>query len=410
MSKHKFKQLFQFDSSGGIKVWTIEVENLGASSMIRSTAGKQGGKMALHEQEVKDGKNAGKSNALDHYMQAIKEATAKFKQKIRKGYVEDPTKIQSSKVMGIAKIPQPMLAHKYDPSKKQSSSKTLKEMGLEGVRIGTQRKKDGNRCLIHVTENAVEMYTRKGDKSPDMPHITSSIQKSFKAIFKYVSKKYGVSEYWLDGELYTKAFSFSTLNGLVRRQTKTAADLKLCEKIKYHLYDVMIDAGYETRMKIIDYFKSNVVHVEKTDFIIATDANLRVKLQEYLAEGEEGLMIRVLGIGYEHTRSWGLVKMKLFEDAEFKVIGFEEDKRGGMAGAIIIELDVKGQAKAKAAGKIITQFNAGLRGTHTEWIEFWDNQKKYIGKWATIEYFEKSEYGVPRFPKLKGFRNDAPKK
>jgi ATP-dependent DNA ligase len=402
------KTLFQNNSSGGIKVWTIEVINNGSSSIIRSTAGQQGGKMAVHDQEVKGGKSSGKANATTHFTQACSQAESKYKQKIRKGYVADVTKIQSSSVMGTAKIPQPMLAHKYDPTKKQSSSKNLKEIGILGEEVIVQRKKDGNRCLIHITEKGARMYTRKGDESPAMPHITESLHKSFMKIFKYVSEKYGVTEYWLDGELYTKAFSFSTLNGLVRRQTKDAADLKMCEKIKYHLYDIMIDADYLTRMKIMDYFKSPTVHVEESHKIVATEANLKLWLEKFLAEGEEGLMIRVLGMGYEHKRSWGLCKMKNFEDKEFLIIGIEEDKRGGMAGKVVVEFDQKN--KKDSSGNIITEFKPGLSGSHEEWTEMWNNQSKYIGKWATIEFFGRSEYGVPRFPKFKGLRNDAPKK
>lgn len=396
--------LYQNNSSGGIKIWTIEVIDNGKFSTILSTAGQQGGKMREDKVDVTIGKGR-----ETHYTQACKDAQSKVNSKTRKGYVTDITKIQSSSVLGIGgKVPQPMLAHKYDPTKKQSSSKNLKEIGIEGKQIMVSKKWDGNRCLIHVTVDSIEMFTRKGDKSPDMKHITSSVRKSFDKIYKYVNEKYGVTEYWLDGELMTHAFSFNKLNGLVRKQTRTAEDEADCLQIKYHIYDVMIDAGYETRYKIIQYFESQTVFVTESIEITATDKELRKMLEKFLAEGEEGLMIRVLGVPYEHKRSWALIKMKLFEDQEYKVVSFEEDKRGGFAGAIVLQMDTK---SFDSSGKPILTFNAGLTGSHEEWKEMWENQSKYIGKYATIEYFERNPAtNVPRFPKCKGFRNDVPKK
>lgn len=391
--------LYQQSTSGNTKVWTIEVFAHYAHSEIESTRGILGGKMAPTNEMIKAGKGS-----KTHYEQACSDAQSKINSKLKKGYVEDITKIQSSSVLGSGYVPAPMLAEKYDPTKKQSKSRNLKDLGLEGKQVVVQRKKDGNRCLMHVDLNGVTMHSRKGDTTPSLTHITNSIHESFKKIYDYVNGKYGVTEYWLDGELYTKAFSFNKLNGLARKQTKSVEDEKDALKIRYHLYDVIIDAGYETRSKILKNFKSETVWVEHSDFIEATEKNIQEKLEQYLSEGEEGLMIRVLGVGYENKRTWQLCKVKNFEDKEFKVVGFEEDSRGGMAASIIVEHDVPGAVDRD--GNAIKTFNAGCTGSHEEWAEMWNNQSKYIGKWVTVEFFGRSEYTIPRFPKAKGFRND----
>lgn len=393
--------LYQNNSSGGIKVWTIEVIDNGSSSTVLSTAGQQGGKMREDKVEVTVGK--GKETP---YSQACKDAQSKINSKTRKGYVEDITKIQASSVLGTAKRPAPMLANKYDPFKKQSGSKDLKGWGIEGKRIAVQRKKDGNRCNIKLTATTVELNFRSGDLIPmnGLEHIAESALKTFQRIFKYVNEKYGVTEYILDGELFIppSIYSFNKTNGLLKKESKSQYELDVCKQTKFHLYDVMLPGGYETRYKVLQNWKSSSIHVEEAIFITATETEINKYLQIFLAEGEEGLMIRTLDTPYEHKRSNSLLKCKLFEDAEFTCIGFTEDKRGGMAGNVIVKMDMKAFDKD---GILIESFNPGLKFSHAECKEMWENQKNYIGKKVTVTFFGRSEYNVPRFPKAKAFRS-----
>lgn len=392
--------LFQMNSAGGVKVWTIEVIDNGVSSTVFSTAGQQGGKMREDKVEVTIGK--GKETP---YSQACKDAQSKINSKIRKGYVTDILKIQSSSVLGTAQKPAPMLAHKYDPKKKQSGSKDLKGWGIEGYDIAVQRKKDGCRDNIKVTATTVEMNFRSGDPIPTngLEHITESVLKTFQKIYKYVNEKYGVTEYTLDGELFIppSIYPFNKANGLFRKEDKTQEELDVCKHAKFHLYDVMLPVGYETRYKVIQNWKSSPsVHVEEAIFIKADAAEIEKYLQQFLTEGEEGLMIRVLGVPYEYKRSTSLLKCKIFEDKEFVCVGFEEDVRGGMAGKVIVKMD----CVAYKDGKLIETFKPGLKFSHAECKEMWENQSKYIGKKVTVEFFGRSEYSVPRFPKAKAFR------
>lgn len=391
--------LYQNNSSGGVKVWTIQVIDNGTSSTILSTAGQQGGKMREDKVEVTIGK--GKET---HYSQACKDAQSKVNGKIRKGYVEDINSIQSSAVLGTAKRLAPMLAHKYDPTEKQSSSKNLKRWGLEGKTIVVQRKKDGNRCNIKVTKDSVEMSFRSGDLIPmnGLEHIAESALKTFQRIYKYVNEKYGVTEYVLDGELFTKAVSFNKANGIYKKGIKDAEGLAVCKATNFHLYDVMLPVGYETRYKILQNWKGAAnIHVEEAYFITASEKEINKYLEQFLNEGEEGLMIRVLGVPYEHKRSTSLLKCKLFEDKEFVCVGFEEDKRGGFAGTVICKMD---EVAYDRDGKLIEFLKPGLSFSHEECKEMWDNQKDYIGKKVTVEFFGRSEYKIPRFPKAKAFR------
>ncbi len=393
--------LYQLGSSNQVKVWTMEVIDNGKSSTVFSTAGEQGGKMREDKVEVTIGK--GKES---HYTQAVKDAQSKINGKIKKGYVADIKLIQSSSVLGTDKLPAPMLANKYDPTEKQSSSKNLKNWGLVGKRIGVQRKKDGCRCNIKLTATTAKANFRSGLPVPTqgIEHILDAALKSFQKIYKYVNEKYGITEYTLDGELFIPAsiYPFSKAAGLFKKDSKDAFELGICKQAKLHLYDIMLAAGYETRYKIIQNWKSPSIHVEEAIFIIASESEIDKYLQLFLAEGEEGLMIRTLDTPYEYKRSNSLLKCKIFEDKEFICVGFEEDVRGGFAGKVLCKMDVVAHG---SDGVLIDILKPGLNFTQAEAKDMWLNQKNYIGKKVTVTFFGRSEYGVPRFPKAKAFRS-----
>jgi DNA ligase-1 len=376
--------LYQLDQSGNVKVWIITVKNNITSSSVVVESGRLNGSLVFNISTVNEGKNIGKSNETNHYEQACLEATSKVEEKLRKGYVRDLSNVKSSTMLGSG-IPSPMLAHKHSPDGSQSSSKTLKQIGILGKEIAVQPKLDGNRCLIVVESGMPKMYTRKGDLMPvQLEHILNDVK----------SHLGGVKDIILDGELFSSEISFNTLNGLIKRIKVTAEDVANRLKIKYHLYDTISQDGYETRSQLLQDFASENILIVPTLYITATDENIKKHLEQFLSEGHEGLMIRQLGTGYESKRSWQLIKVKLFEDAEYKLVGFVEDVRGGFVGAFTMEM------------KDGTTFNAGASGQSVdERTEMWYNQDKYFGKMATVEFFGLSEYNVPRFPKYKGLRN-----
>jgi len=385
--------LYQLDSAGNTKVWIIEDvihSSLGRSadySKIVIKSGRLNGSLVENVTEIHEGKNEGKANETNHYTQAVAEMESKIKLQLRKGYVYNLEDAKSSAILGSG-IPQPMLAQKYCRDGKQKGSKTLKQLGLVGKTIIVQPKLDGNRCMIKIENHVATMYTRKGDVMPvQLNHILQGIMEQNLYPYELVI---------LDGELFSEEISFNTLNGLIKKVTVTSEDKEKRKLIKFHLYDVMFIEGYEKRSKFIQAF-ADVKNIEIVPSyeIVASDDTIQHWLEKFLKEGHEGLMIRQLGMPYEHKRTWQLCKVKVFEDEEFKLVGFEEDVRGGFVGAFTMQ-DKKGN-----------RFNAGASGQSVEErVEMWNNPDKYIGKLATVEFFGRSEYGIPRFPKFKGVREN----
>lgn len=409
--------VYKLDSKGKQRIWTIWVKKYNFDGLVHFTAtadevvhpdnemasifiesGLVDGKKVLEEISITKGKNIGKVNATTPYSQAVLQAKAKLELKLRGEYVEKLDEVSQGVLRGG--ISAPMLAQKYDPKGIQKNSKTLEKMKIKGQLIHVQPKFDGNRCLIKVDADSVELYTRKGDAMLPIPHIEEQIRATYNKIFDGQDSR----ELVLDGELFSSEISFNTLNGLLRKEDKSDEQKEQLLKIDYHLYDVMTGDNYALRYELIKPFASADVHVVPSYEIVATDENIKEKLEEFLAEGHEGLMIRTLDKGYENKRSWQLVKVKLFEDEEFEVVGIETDAMGRL-GKFIMKLK---EPVLDRDGKTVTTFKAGTTGTsHEEGRQILANKDSYIGKIGTVEFFGKSEYGIPRFPKFKGLRSDV---
>ncbi len=398
--------LYNLDNSGRPRQWSIEVEPVpivnsnvpdgelpyqtGEIGRIIIETGLVNGAKVPQTIDITKGKNLGKANATTPYTQAVAEAKAKIELQLRSGSVYNLADVKESGTLGSG-IKEPMLAQKIDPTGKQKGSKTLEKMKIKGKKIHVQPKLDGNRCLIKVesTPSGVKagMYTRKGDFMPvQLQHI----------LMRVLEEADVVTDVVLDGELFSNEMSFNELNGHLKR--KSNQDEQALTKIKFHLYDIMVDKPYSERYEMLNRFEGRGIEVIPSYEITATDEAIKEKLEEFLAEGHEGLMVRTLDKGYENKRTWQLCKVKLFEDFEAKLLDLELDSMGRL-GAFIMEMP---EPSTNREGKPITTFKAGTTGlTHEEGLKIVANKEKYLGTMCTVECFGFSEYSVPRFPKMK---------
>jgi ATP-dependent DNA ligase len=389
-------------STGKVKVWSIEVIDKGDHSLIEVFSGQQGGKQAYHPTKITEGKSIGRSNETSHYTQALADAQSTIDRKKKDGYCQNIDNIKSSAELGTG-IPQPMLANKYDPTGKQSGSKTLNKFKIYGKDGFTQRKYDGVRQLTKITTIGATMYTRKGEPSTNIQFIADNIHSRYMEL-----RKNGIQlpdELWLDGEAFTDVIEFEKLGGLVRKETLKPGDREILDQFNLYLYDVINDKCYSERINIIELFTNvpGVVIVE-SEKVVLTDDVLREKLEKYLDEGHEGLMIRQIGIPYENKRTNQLIKYKLFQDSEFTIVGGKEGRRKGHLGTFTLKMDHPAHDRD---GKLIETFEAAPKNiSHEDLRNFLVNIDKFVGRKVTVEYFERTSYGVPRFPKAKGVRYD----
>lgn len=352
----KLNTLYKRTVNGKIAEWTIEVEG----SCYRTISGYTDGIKTTSEWTCCEPKNVGKKNATTAEEQALAEATAIHRKRIELGSFENINDIDKPVHF------KPMLAHDYEDYKDKIS-----------FPIFTQPKLDGVRCIVRSDG----MWSRNGKQIISAPHIFDSLKSLFESDPHLV----------LDGELYADklANDFNKIISLVRKSKPTKDDLKeSAEVIQYHIYDIpSINETFVKRFQTLNKLTlSDYCVIVKTEQI-DNENDLSAYYSDYMDDGYEGQMIR-LDSHYENKRSKSLLKHKSFTDADFTILGVLEGKGNltGKVGKLMFEIDGK-------------PFESAVNGTW-EYLEELFNKNDLIGKTATVKYFELTEDGLPRFPKV----------
>jgi DNA ligase-1 len=195
----------------------------------------------------------------------------------------------------------------------------------------------------------------------------------------------------LDGELWLNRKAFQKTVSIVRRQDKS----DLWKQVVYVVFDApAIDDPFEKRLALFQelFSKRNHPHARPHEQTPCQHLDhLRAELARVIGLGGEGLMLRQPGSAYQIGRSATLLKVKMFQDAEAKVIGHQAGKgrHKGRLGALEVEL---------ADG---TRFSVGTGFSDKE-----RENPPAVGSVITFRFQELSDGGVPRFP---SFVRTAPK-
>jgi len=356
-------KIYKRTQTGATQQWEIVIKN----NSFYTIEGQLNGKLTTSKSTIVFGKNIGKKNETSDSEQAYNEAKAKWTKKIERGYTEDINEIDTSK-----KFFEPMLAHKYKDYKDKISFPILVSPKIDGCRMVAQ--KNG-------------LFTRNGKEYKSCPHISKILSPIFKEHPEWI----------IDGEVYSHDEKFEKIISLVKKSKPKAEDLIESEKyVKYWIFDGIIDnklEGFNDRYKKIKDEIHNIVGWEKYIVFVENEVaksqdEINKKHDEYIAQGYEGVMIRVPNSEYENKRSKNLLKLKYFLDEEFEIIDVVEGlgSRSGMAGKLMLKMD-NGNT-----------FGAGIRGGEEYYKELLKDKDKLIGKLATIRYQNLSEDGIPRFP------------
>jgi DNA ligase 1 len=196
----------------------------------------------------------------------------------------------------------------------------------------------------------------------------------------------------LDGELWLARGEFDALSGAVRKDEPIDAEW---QKITYHIFELPYAPGtFEIRAKrIVEIVKKTNLKQLKavTQFRVADEKELKVKLNQTVKNGGEGLMLHRADALYETGRSSVLVKLKPLYDAEATVVAHTagKGKYTGKLGALVVE----------TPEGIRFKLGTGLTDAQRE------NPPK-IGSLVTYTYKDLTKSGKPKFARFLRVRNE----
>jgi len=281
----------------------------------------------------------------------------------------------------------PMLAHNVE-----AFERITDEEWRDGLYI--QPKLDGVRCLIQYGDGVspgVIAYSRTGKEWKNIKHILQELVPFFQ---KYPNAI-------LDGELYNHDLKkdFEKIISLVRKTKPTDEDrYEASQKVQFHCYDTIMEhMDFQGRNKFImnELRDSKSIRTVTTIKVFDTET-VEVCHEDFLEAGYEGSILRQ-NKPYECKRSWTLMKVKDFSDAEATIVGYEEGKgkREGHLGKFIMQDD----------DGIEFGCPPGKGYTYKDMKDMLDNIHDYIGKRATFTYFERTKANSYRHPLFKTIRN-----
>jgi len=193
--------------------------------------------------------------------------------------------------------------------------------------------------------------------------------------------KAGLPGHPLDGELWLDRQKFQETLSIVRSQDSG----ERWKKIKYVVFDMPKHGGpFEERMVALMelHLRNNppFMQVHRHDRV-KSHKDLIAELKRVVGLGAEGLMLRKPGSLYEARRSATLLKLKLFQDAEATVVGYEKSTKGQFKGLI---------------GSLVMQMPSGLKfNLNAKTVDLRTNPPA-IGTVVTYSFTELTDEGRPK--------------
>jgi len=201
----------------------------------------------------------------------------------------------------------------------------------------------------------------------------------------------------LDGEIYAHGEDFQTNTKLLKKYRPGES-----EALVLHAYDLIdlthLDAPWRQRHQNLLKFSENFtaggpLEVVPTEQVASQEA-VYERHAAYLEQGFEGAIVRLLDAPYElGKRSNCLLKVKSFQDEEFQIVSVS-DGVGKFEGCAIFRC-------VTPEGK---EFDVTPKGTMEERAEMYQQCDTYIGQLLKVQFFEKTQDGLPRFPVGLGVR------
>ena len=396
--------LISRDTKGKIRIAIISYELVKEENnryfIIHRTSGQLHGKRTSQPDKIVE-----RGKATRNLWQQVElETNHLVKEKKDKGYREiekDPEEYSESElneilgniITGQNGVPKPMLAKQAD---KVTDTKIFNREWY------ASRKIDGLRVLIYMGDDHKLHTASRGAMNYDaaMNEILNH-----PTLIKIFQEYPGLI---MDGEAYHHGWTLQQLNSVARTQV-TVVDY---EVLQFYWYDIVdTNSTFDERWALMNdikdqynlsfdpekEFNDEELRVQFVPQLIVSTWNAMMDLHnEYVSEGWEGLVIRDPDKVYRpNGRTNDMIKIKVYKDDCFKVVGKEAGLRGSEDMVFIMEMKDGRTFKAKPFGD------------REQKEEYWNNfEEKYNGHIGECKFFYYSDDGIPLQPAFKAFRDD----
>lgn len=351
-------RLYKKTKTEATQVCDISVEG----DVMKVTFGQLDGAMQVKDTTCLP-KNVGRSNETTGEEQAVLEAEAKWKKKIKSGYA---TEILDENPVQLA-----MRVKKYGDHLKKIIFPAFISPKLNGVN-GEYRLQNSNLTL----------WTRGGEPLKVVPEHEVPIT--------HIMNKYGVNS--INVELYTHGRHLQDITSCVIKHNEYTSELVAC------IFEFPTYGGsYAQRHKIKERIAEEIAHpniASITSTVVHSHEEIEEIFDTYVAQGYEGAIIRNARCEYVYNvQSSDAFKKKPVEDAEFIVVDYKVDKNGHP----VLSCETNTEKKLT--------FNVKPKGTAEERVAILHNIENYIGQWYKVEFEMFSKDMKPLKPVGLGLRD-----
>jgi ATP-dependent DNA ligase len=358
--------LYHRGKSGGVYSWRVWTEG---ADVVTEYGLVDGEKQVARKAATP--KNVGRSNATTAEEQAVLEARSLWQNKRDRKYFESVEE-------AMGELIRPMLAHDFEKRRERNVA----------YPAYVQPKLDGVRALAFWDGSRVEVMSRSGKSwraLGTVEHIAAALEGLLPRRLLF------------DGEVYAHGETFQETTRLVKKYREG-----LSERLLLHVYDVVdrdelgmpFSERYERFLQPLSLeLGGQPLEAVRTEVVEAEEEVYELH-REFVALGYEGAILRTADGVYQYgARSFDLLKVKSFLDAEFEIVG-HKDGVGKFAGAVIWVCRLPD-------GRT---FDVVPRGSMEERRRWYLEGERHHGSLLNVRYFEVSEDGVPRFPVGAGIR------
>lgn len=393
--------LINRDANGKVRVVDISLDwndELHAYLIQRKTSIHRG---KITEQPVIEIKR-GKSNRTVTE-QALLEYNSNKKKYLDKGYKNikdlgynlltefDPDKVLGNDTTNQDGIIKPFLAKPADDVSNKAFNKQY---------YGS-RKINGVRALIYYKDGVIKTASR-GAMTYDV--AIKDIIKHPKLIELFKENP----DLILDGEIYKHGWTLNKISGLARKEEPDEEQ----KHLEYYLYDVADTTKvFKDRLTILNEIKDKLnldfdperewnendlkIQFVPQDLMQGWD-QIKKYHDKFVSEGWEGLVIRFVNGSYKPgKRSSDMIKVKIYKDSEYPILGLAEGLRPEDL-CFVMKTPGGYEFKAKPMGD----------RAQKQWYR--NHINELIGKMGTVKYFEMSGAGtdIPQQPVFESVRYD----